>query len=330
MCRGPSTAQAAPLLALLALASCEAVSGSNPAAPADREAAGRRPAEDGASGIDWQLESGFGAEAAWVRPHLEASARVLIRLLGSEQRPPPVRIAVTLEHDPEADTLSGWATSEGVGFRSDQWPEDSWRLWITTHELTNLLAAHYACGGGFPSDWWSNGRSPFPVYVTGLVLQELDHPEVAAWLRASNASQPDHELYWHLHERHGFELFADALAMLRHDGVDLGEIEPPWPWPSARRSTYTVAYLSLAAGEDLTATVASFGVGREPPDWRDNHLQIPFEEYTLDPAEVAAVMREREQLFGAGGAALSPVGVRVARGSSEELERARERFRAGR
>jgi hypothetical protein len=317
MCRGTSAAQAGA--ALLALASCGAVSGSNRAAPAERaaEPAGRLLADAGASGIDWRFESGFGDEAEWVRPHLEASARVLIRLLGSEQRPPPTRIAVTLEHDPEADTLSGWATSDGVGFRSDQWPEDSWRLWISTHELTNLFAAHYACGGGFPSDWWSNGRSPFPIYVTGLVLQELDHPEVAAWLRALNASQPDHELYWHLHERHGFELFADALAMLRHDGVDLGEIEPPWPWPSARRSTYTVAYLSLAAGEDLTATVSSFGVGREPPDWRDNHLQIPFEEYTLDPAEVAAVMRAREQLFGT-------------RGSSEELERAREAFRAGR
>ncbi|HEX9793163.1 MAG TPA: hypothetical protein VGC54_04190, partial [Planctomycetota bacterium] len=110
--------------------------------------------------------------------------------------------------------------------------------------------------------------------------------------------EPDHELYWALHERFGFGLFAETLRLLRQDGLDLGEIEPPWPHPSPVRTAYTIAYLSIAAGENLTTTVLSFGIGREPGDWAEVHPEIPFEAYAVSADEVEGIQRAREELFG--------------------------------
>ncbi len=259
------------------------------------------PAPD-PDGITFVISNGFGDEAAWVGPHLAAVADVVVRLMDSPELPPPARVEVTLVLDPEG-RHGGWATSTGVGYVGDRFPEEAPYVWILTHEVTNLMAAHYGGHGGFPSDWWSNGRSPFPTYFAGLVLREVGHADVADGLRRSNASQPDHELYWTLHERYGFGLFAETLRLLRRDDLDLGEIEPPWPHPDATRTAYTIAYLSLAAGEDLTDLVLAAGVGSEPVDWADNHLDIPFVAYTVTPAEVAGIRRARARAFGAEGTA---------------------------
>jgi hypothetical protein len=263
--------------------------------------------------VEFAIESEFGAESDWVRAHLEACAASLARLMDQPDLPPPRRIAVTLEKDPEAEGLGGWATPTEIGFTSDQRPQETFRLWILTHELANLFAAHYAGHGGFPSDWWSNGRSPFPVYASGLVLQELGHADVALWLRSSNADQPDHELYWTLHERFGFALFARTLRLLREDDLDLGAIEPEWPHPNRIRSAYTIAYLSSAAGENLTRMVMAFGIGREPDDWTEVHPEIPFEAYTVSEAEVDEIQRARAAIRTPGAP-----------------EAARTRFRSGR
>ncbi len=273
------------------------------------------PARDTGPAVRYAIDSGFGDESAWVREHLESSAGVLVLLMDSPDVAPPRRIQVTLEKDPGAEGLGGWAGPTEIGFVGSECPHEALQLWILTHELTNLFAAHYAGHGGFPSDWWSNGRSPFPAYVAGLVLLKLGYVDVAAWLRSSSAEEPDHAMYWALHERFGFGLFARTLRLLREDDVDLGEIEPPWPHPCRTRSAYTIAYLSLAAGENLTATVLSFGIGREPADWRDIHLDIPFEEYTVSEDEVEGIQRARELLFGS-----------TASGQSDQ---ARALFRAG-
>lgn len=250
--------------------------------------------------VTFVIESGFGDESDWVQEHLAAAAEVLVRLMNSPDLAPPQEIGVTLEEDPEGEH-GGWASSDAIGYTGDRFPKEAPYVWILTHELTNLFAAHYGKHGGFPSDWWSNGRSPFPTYLSGLVLQELGHTHVAEWLRSSNVSEPDFVLYLTLHERFGFELFAETLRLLREDDLDLGEIQPPWPHPNQTRTAYTIAYLSLAAGENLTATVMSFDIGKKPSDWDDIHLEIPFEEYVVTASEVEGIERAREDAFGPSG-----------------------------
>ncbi len=259
-----------------------------------------RPAAEASPEVLIGIDSGFGEESSWVGEHLEASVTVLVRLMASPELAPPGRIDVVLVNDPEGEHYA-WASAEAIGFVGDRFPKQTPYVWVLTHELANLFAAHYGGHGGFPSDWWSNGRSPFPAYLSGLVLGEVGCTDVAEWLRSSSASEPDHVLFWTLHERYGFELFAETLRLVRRDDLDLGLIEPPWPAPSATRSAYTIAYLSIAAGEDLTATITSSGVGRKPSDWDTNHLQIPFEEYVVSSSEVEGIQAAREQAFGPAG-----------------------------
>ena len=109
---------------------------------------------------EFHLHSAFGPEAEWTLDYLEHVAPVLVRLFDNPEVRPPPSIEVALEREPGAARLGGFAAPGTLGFRADVWPKERHRLWLVAHELANLMAAHYAGGGGFPSDWWANGRSP--------------------------------------------------------------------------------------------------------------------------------------------------------------------------
>lgn len=250
----------------------------------------------------FSITSDFADEANWVEAHLQASASALIRLMANPDVLPPANIAVVLEMDPDAGgSIGGWASPVEIGLSSDECPKETLRVWILTHELCNLFAAHYAGHGGFPSDWWSNGRSPFPAYLAGLVLRETGEIEAADWLRESSSSERDHEMYWALHEKFGFDLFAKTFVLLRRDNIDLGEINPPWPHPNQTRSAYTIAYLSLAAGTNLRQMILSYGIGHEPDDWNQIHPEIPFQEYQVGADEVVGIQRARVKAIQSDG-----------------------------
>ena len=61
-----------------------------------------------------------------------------------------------------------------------------------------------------------------------------------------------------------FAIFASFFSLIRNDGIDLGKIGTPWPAPDARRSTWTIAYLSLAAGKNLAPLFREYGIGTSP------------------------------------------------------------------
>jgi hypothetical protein len=266
---------------------------------------------------EFRITSEYGAEADWVPDYLRRAARVLVRMYDAPDVAPPAVIEVELKKDPANQGLGGWATPTKIGFSSSSWPDEPWRHWILVHELVNLFTAHYGAAGGHPSDWWANGRSPFPMYVACLALANLGLLEDAVWLRGLAREKPDHQLYWALHKRFGFELFADCLKHLRADGIDLGRIGAPWPNADALRSRYTIAYLSLVAGENLAATVRAHGIGTKPSDWDAIHPDKPFREYEVKADEVEQLLAARKALF-EGPAAKDP-----------KLEPRRQRFRLG-
>lgn len=119
---------------------------------------------------EFRITSEYGEESAWVPAFLDRAAGVLTRLMDAPGVPPPRTIDVTLKKDPQNMGVGGWASPTAIGFTSSSWPDEQWRHWILVHELVNLYAAHYGGAGGYPSDWWSNGRSPFPSYACCLVL----------------------------------------------------------------------------------------------------------------------------------------------------------------
>ena len=249
--------------------------------------------------IEFDVKSDFGDETKWSEDYLRRAARQLIVMMNQPAIAPPTRIAVEFRRDPALPGVGGWAGPTMIGFVSNEWPLERNRRWIVTHELVNLMTAHYAGGGGFPSDWWSDGRSPFPEYASCVVMAALGDTADAQWRRDVSRDKPDHELFWALHDRYGgFDVFARFLKLLRDDGVVLGDIGKPWPAPDATRSLYAATYLSIAAGENVAPLLRTAGVGREPSDWKGRHPEIVFEEYTLSDADVERVIRRRQELFG--------------------------------
>lgn len=250
-----------------------------------------------APAVDFNITSEFGAESEWTEDYLQKCASALIGLMDNAHVQPPSFVTVELRRDPNLPGIGGWASAQGIGFVSDQWPAGADRYWILAHELANLFAHHYAGGGGFPSDFWSNGRSPFPEYVSCLVMRRAGYPEEAIWRKVINKGKPDHDLYWRLDGDYGFSLFSRFFKLLQADGVVLGDIGAAWPAPDRTRSLYTIAYLSIAADEKLAPLFRGAGVGTEPADWNGRHPDIPFEEYEIGDAAVERIMKLRAELF---------------------------------
>ncbi len=243
------------------------------------------------------IESEFGDEGAWTEPYLNRAFDVLVRMMDNRKIAPPSGIRVELKKDPGLRGIGGYASPTGIGFTSDCWPKDRDRLWIVTHELVNLFAHHYGGAGGYPADWWSNGRSPFPEYVSCLVMEKLGEKKAADYRRSVSRGKLDHELYWKLHDRYGFKLFARFFLLVQRDGIDMGAIGAPWPHPDERRSAYTIAYLSLAAGANLAALCGEHGIGQEPSDWSRIHPEIRFHPYRVTEEEVDTILAVREFLY---------------------------------
>lgn len=265
----------------------------------------------------FSVQSQFGDEASWTAAYLDRAARVLVEMFDNPSVAPPPTIRVELIRDPAASGLGGFATPDSLGFTANVWPREKHRLWLLAHELSNLLAAHYAGGGGFPADWWADGRSPFPEFVACLVMEKLGFAEEARWRRGTQAGKPDHVMYWDLHRRYGFGIFSRMLKLLRADGVVLGQIGAPWPQPDRVRTLYAIAYLSLGAGSNLAALVREHGIGQEPEDWRRVHPDVPFRPYLVSSAETEQIVWARNRLFeGARG--------------PDDLDPLREAYRAGR
>jgi len=243
------------------------------------------------------ITSEFGAESEWTEGYLNEAWSALVRLMDNRQVQPPTGIQVSLKKAPGHGGIGGFATGRSIGFKSGAWPKEKHRLWILAHELVNLFAHHYGGAGGYPSDWWANGRSPFPEYVSCLVMKQTGFPKAAEFRRQVHRGQPDHDLFWKLHTRYGFGLFSRFFKLIRADGVDLGRIGAAWPRPDEVRSAYTIAYLSLAARTNLAGECRRHGIGKEPPDWAKRHPEIPFVAYDVSDEEVENIIAVREFLF---------------------------------
>lgn len=265
---------------------------------------------------NFEIQNQFGDEATWVEAYLEKAHRELVRLMDQRSVEAPRGITVQLSKDIGSSGVSGFATPTMIGFASAQWPRDRFRVWILTHELVNLFVAHYAGAGGFPPDWWANGRSPFPVYLAALVTNKLGEKETAQWLDKLDRDRSDQNFIWALHDKHGFAVFAKCFKLLRSDGIDLGKIGEPWPAPDERRAAWTLTYLSEAAGENLAALAAHHRIGQEPRDWKDRHPELAFKPYAIGAEQIDELRAIRKHLFAA-----------TAKG--EAVEALRDYFRRG-
>ncbi|MEA1920812.1 MAG: hypothetical protein U9N52_13310 [Campylobacterota bacterium] len=235
----------------------------------------------------FNIRSDFPRENPWIKRLLKQSHTIFKTHFAHEFSETPKKITVIIKKDARMRRISGGASFQNnqLHFKSDIWQDDRYRRWILIHELVNLLSAHYG-SEAYPSDWWSNGRSPFPVFVTAIILKELRYSKDAHWLRHEYKNKKDHELYWKLYEQYGTKIFRNLFYYLKRDGIDLSYMGKKWPHPDKNRSLYLIGYLSLSAGENLAPLFQKHDIGKRPNDWHKRHKEIIFRTYTITSEDV--------------------------------------------
>jgi hypothetical protein len=113
--------------------------------------------------------------------------------------------------------------------------------------MVNLFTAQ-TVSGGWPTDWWANHRSPFPL-MTAVQIEHALVPQVAVY-HGRELSTPLGQMFLHLKDQYGWALFRRAFAAARKDGINWERIGQN---PSALRTNYVCAYLQAHAPEDLAS-----------------------------------------------------------------------------
>ncbi len=168
----------------------------------------------------------------------------------------------------------------------------AWASIYIMQEITNTYTGQVT-GGGWPTDWWADHKSPFPTFVNWSVLGEvstaansIDLADASAIEFAynhgtgpgGNASVDSDPYYdsgygpnWDPQtllfaqvkaSGGGWQVFAKMFQLMREDGIDFGN--GAFTNPSELLSEYVVAYMSLALGADYTAVASAYGVGERP------------------------------------------------------------------
>jgi hypothetical protein len=173
---------------------------------------------------------------------------------------------------------------------------------LVTHEFVNQWTGLMG-GSGWPTDWWANHRSPFPNAMDPLIMAQLKQPQAASaqaarFLPGGDSADAQVPMFTALlRDYGGFGLVRRLTDLLHGDAMQWGGLADPPDYtrstqfisgnPSALRSHYVAAYLSLAARADVTPRLNAAGVGKAPPNWPANGPA--FKPYALDPARVANI-----------------------------------------
>jgi len=121
-----------------------------------------------------------------------------------------------------------------------------WAPVLITHEMVNLFTGQIV-SGGWPRDWWADDRSPFP-YVTSVEIELGLWPQVGVDHLEEGASDPQIQMFLHLKDQYGWQMFRRAFQMAIGDGIQWDRFGGN---PSALRTNYVAAYLEMGAGESL-------------------------------------------------------------------------------
>lgn len=235
-----------------------------------------------ANTINFTIKSDFPAQTPWIKKMLERSSTELNKMFLNPNVKIPKTITVRIKKDMRLKSIAGNARKfdNSINFRSNVWQKDKYRIWIMIHELINLLSSYYG-SDGYPSDWWSNGRSPFPEYVAVLVMAKLGYKKEALWRKSVHQDKNDHKFYWTLHKQFGTKLFKDFFALMKKHNIKLDKIGKPWPHPDKQRSLTALALLSLASNKNLANLARHYKIGDKPKDWEKRHPEIKFIPYTI-------------------------------------------------
>jgi hypothetical protein len=132
--------------------------------------------------------------------------------------------------------------------------EAFWAYSFILQEFTNTYIGK-TVSGGFPSDWWADDRSPFPL-VTGVevntALNWNNSTAAGTAQYAAHSVDPQVVMFKQLYDTYGAGMFDSAFNAIRSDGIRWGNIASN---PSALLTNYVAAYLMIGANANLTSVL---------------------------------------------------------------------------
>lgn len=240
-----------------------------------------------AQNIKIVVKSDFPKENVWVKQLIQNSTKELNKMFLNDMVTLPNRILVTIKKNSKLNGISANArrSNNSINFTSNVWQKDKYRIWIMIHELVNLLSSYYG-SNGYPSDWWSNGRSPFPEYVSVLLMAKLGFKQESLWRKSVHQDKSDHKFYWTLHKKFGTTIFKNFFGLMKKYNIQLDKIGKRWPHPDKQRSLVALSLLSMACNKNLANLAKFYKIGTKPKDWHKRHPEIKFQPYTITSKEI--------------------------------------------
>ena len=236
----------------------------------------------------WEIQTPAAYQAT--RTGLDEMVTLLDRSFPAIQarldRPLPLPLQVVIE---QGSCCASFSAEDHFGLRGGTFADPAELDWTRGALLGAVVNAAVArVSRGWPADWWVDDG-----FFTGLVvvdvLKEVATPAVAtAWeMEQQLRSSPIYLALERLRQDEGWAFYDRFFDLIKGDGLDLTVVGSN---PSPIRSTYVVAYLSLAAERNLGATFQDAGVA------------------DVDAAAVAAVMDTRRRLIEAEQAGTDTAG----------------------
>jgi hypothetical protein len=181
----------------------------------------------------------------------------------------PLPVQVNID---SGDCCGGWAALNSVGFRIENFNSNAvfpncdgftapdWTRGVIIGEFANHAAA-VGSSGCQPRDWWVDGVWNFPDMVVAAVLAEvLDSTAARYWEQHMDCSdlvkKPLYMAFKDLRLKHGWQAFQNAFKAIREDSISFCS---GFTNPSALLTNYTLAYLSLGAGENIAGPFKAAG-----------------------------------------------------------------------
>jgi hypothetical protein len=177
----------------------------------------------------------------------------------------------------------GWAGGGDVGYADGDFKSEgamNWVRGVVIGEVVNGVTG--AVSAEWPRDWWADTAWYFPGFVTVDVLKDVVPSHAEKWERDEKyPTYPVYQLYKALLAEQGWPVYQRLFALVKTDAIDWSKIGAN---PSVLKSNYVVAYMSLAAEQNLGARFKAATVA------------------AADPAVVQAIMDARTRLVQAAAA----------------------------
>lgn len=175
----------------------------------------------------------------------------------------------------------GFAGGGDVGYSDGDFMDAGAMDWIrgvVIGEVVNGVTGQVSAD--WPRDWWADTAWYFPGFVAVDVLKEVKPDHALKWETTEKyPTYPVYVLYKALLAEHGWDIYRKLFAGMKTDKMNWSMVGAN---PSALKTNYVIAYVSLAAGENLGARFASAKVAG------------------ADAATVGAIMDAHGKLMAAG------------------------------